>query len=37
MTFQAIIPEAYQEIKDWIGLIAGAGFALSFVVLHVLH
>lgn len=37
MTFQAIIPEAHQEIKDWIGLIAGAGFALAFVISHVFH
>jgi ZIP family zinc transporter len=34
MTFQAIIPEAYNEIKDWIGLIAGVGFAVAFLVSH---
>ena len=34
MTFQAIIPEAYEEIKDWIGLIAGVGFAIAFLVSH---
>jgi ZIP family zinc transporter len=37
MTFQAIIPEAYEEIKDWIGLIAGVGFAIAFLVSHSLH
>ena len=37
MTFQAIIPEAYEEIKDWIGLIAGVGFAIAFLVSHALH
>ena len=36
MTFQAIIPEVFQEINNWIGLIAGAGFALAFVVSHAL-
>ena len=35
MTFQAIIPEAYEEIKDWIGLIAGVGFAIAFLCSHV--
>ena len=37
MTFQAIIPEAYEEIKDWIGLIAGVGFAIAFLVSHLMH
>ena len=37
MTFQAIIPEAYEEIKDWIGLIAGVGFAIAFLVSHLYH
>ena len=37
MTFQAIIPEAYEEIKDWIGLIAGVGFAIAFLVSHMYH
>ena len=34
MTFQAIIPEAYEEIKDRIGFIAGLGFAIAFLVSH---
>ena len=34
MTFQAIIPEAYEEIKDWIGFIAGVGFSIAFLVSH---
>ena len=37
MTFQAIIPEAYEEIKDWIGLIAGVGFAIAFLVSHAFY
>ena len=37
MTFQAIIPEAYEEIKDWIGLLAGVGFAIAFLVSHMYH
>ena len=37
MTFQAIIPEAYEELKDWIGLIAGVGFAIAFLVSHMYH
>lgn len=37
MTFQAIIPEVYEEIKDWISIIADVGFAISFMVSHVFH
>lgn len=37
MTFQAIIPEAHEEIKEWIGLIAGVGFAIAFLVSHLAH
>ena len=37
MTFQAIIPEAYEEIKDLIGLLAGIGFAIAFLVSHLYH
>jgi ZIP family zinc transporter len=33
MTFQAIIPEAYEEIKDWIGLIR-VWFCIAFLVSH---
>ena len=34
MTLQAIIPEAYEEIKDWVSVIGGSGFALAFLVSH---
>jgi ZIP family zinc transporter len=37
MTFQSIIPEAYEGIKDRIGLVGGIGFAIAFIVSHVFH
>ena len=37
MTLQAIIPEAYEEIKDWLSVIGGCGFAIAFLVSHLFH
>lgn len=37
MTLQAIIPEAYEEIKDWLSVIGGFGFAIAFLVSHLFH
>ena len=37
MTFQAIIPEAYEEIQDWLSVIGGTGFAIAFLVSHLFH
>ena len=37
MTFQAVIPEAYEEIQDWLSVIGGTGFAVAFVVSHLFH
>ena len=37
MTFQAVIPEAYEEIKDWLSVIGGSGFAIAFLVSHLFH
>ena len=34
MTFQAVIPEAYEEIQDWLSVIGGIGFAVAFLVSH---
>ena len=34
MTLQAVIPEAYEEIKDWLSVIGGSGFAIAFLVSH---
>ena len=37
MTFQAVIPEAYEEIQDWLSVIGGTGFAIAFLVSHLFH
>ena len=37
MTFQAVIPEAYEEIKDWISILGGSGFAVAFLASHLFH
>ncbi len=37
MTLQAVIPEAYEEIKDWLSVLGGRGFAIAFLVSHVFH
>ena len=37
MTLQAVIPEAYEEIKDWLSVLGGSGFAIAFLVSHVFH
>ena len=37
MTFQAVIPEAYEEIQDWLSVIGGIGFAVAFLVSHLFH
>ncbi|WP_413442716.1 ZIP family metal transporter [Synechococcus sp. MIT S1220] len=37
MTFQAVIPEAYEEVKDWISILGGSGFAVAFLVSHIVH
>ena len=37
MTLQAIIPEAYEEIKDWLSVVGGFGFAIAFLVAHLFH
>ena len=37
MTFQAVIPEAYEEVKDWISILGGSGFAVAFLVSHLFN
>jgi ZIP family zinc transporter len=37
MTFQTVIPEAYEEINDWLSVIGGFGFAVAFLVSHLFH
>ena len=37
MTFQAVIPEAYEEIRDWLSVVGGIGFAIAFLVSHAFH
>ena len=37
MTFQAVIPEAYEEIRDWLSVVGGSGFAIAFSVSHLFH
>ena len=37
MTFQAVIPEAYEEIRDWLSVVGGSGFAIAFTVSHLFH
>lgn len=37
MTFQAVIPEAYEEVKDWISILGGIGFAVAFLMSHLFH
>lgn len=37
MTLQAVVPECYEEIKDWIGILAGVGFIIAFIFTHYLH
>ena len=30
-------PEAYEEVKDWISILGGSGFAVAFLVSHIVH
>ena len=35
MTFNTIVPEAYEETHDAISILGGIGFASAFVVSHI--
>jgi zinc transporter, ZIP family len=37
MTLQTVVPEAYKEIKDWIGILGGVGFIIAFIFAHYFH
>ena len=37
MTVQAVKPEAYEEIEDWLSVVGGSEFAIAFFVSHLFH